>query len=225
MPTTTGQNIVDRARIKANDEATVKRWTDAESLMAINDGQVAVVQLMPSAYTLQATPTAVAGSTRQTLTGLGLTDGLTIVDIPRNYAANGTTPGRAMTKRDRVWFDEHRPRWHSEVSAEAQHWMQDDRDPKAVYLYPAKSAGKLEVIYSAVPAALANLAATITLDDVYANALQWFLLFSWYSKDATNNRGQQLSATYYALFERELGIRSGALKANAVAGDAKAAGA
>lgn len=225
MPTTTGQNIVDRARIKANDEDATKRWTDAESLMWVNDGQAAVAQLLPSAYTLQATPNTVAGSTRQTLAGLGLSAGLTVVDIPRNYSTDGLTPGRAMTKRDRVWFDEHRPRWHSEMAAEAQHWMQDDRDPKAVYIYPAKTAGKLEVIYSAVPTALASLASTITLDDIYANALQWFLLFSWYSKDATNNRGQQLASTYYALFERELGIRSGALTANAKAGDAKAAGA
>lgn len=224
MPTTTGQQIVDRARIKANDEDTTKRWTDVEALMWINDGQLAVASLLPAAYTLAAIPTAVAGNTRQTLSGLGLTAGLTIVDVPRNYAADGTTPGRAMTKRDRVWFDEHRPRWHSEMQAEAQHWMADERDPKAIYLYPAKTAGKIEVIYSAVPAALASLSSTITLDDIYRNALQWFLLFSWYSKDATNNRGQQLASQYYALFLQELGVRDTAVKNNAMQGSSKAAG-
>ena len=223
MATTTGQNIVERARIKANDEDATKRWTDAESLMWLNDGQVAVVEVMPSAYTLAATPTAAAG-TRQTLAGLGLTAGLTIVDIVRNFSADGATPGRAITKRDRVWMDEHRPRWHGEVAAEAYHWFQDERDPKAIYLYPAKSAGKVEVIYSAVPAVLASLASTITLDDIYANALQWFLLFSWYSKDATNNRGQQLASTYYTLFLQSLGVRDNALTGNAQKGDAKAAG-
>jgi hypothetical protein len=222
--TYTGQNILDRARDKANDEDTTKRWSDAKALQYINDGQIAAVGVLPSVYTLAATPTAVAGSTRQTLAGLGLTTGLTIVDVPRNIASDGATPGRAMTKRDRVWLDDHRPRWHTEMAAEAYHWCQDERDPKAVYVYPAKTAGKLEIIYSAMPPALATLASTIAVDDIYADTLQWYLLFSFYSKDATNNRGQQMAATYYGLFLQSLGVRTTALFNNALRGDARAAG-
>lgn len=224
MGTTTGQNILDRARDKVNDEATTKRWSDAKALNYINDGQTAVVSKMPTAYALRATPTAVAGSTRQTLAGLGLTDGLTFIDIPRNMATNGTTPGRSMTKVDRAWLDVGRPDWHSDLAADAYNWCYDERDPKAVYIHPGKSAGKLEVIYSAVPPALASLASTIALDDVYADAIQYFLLFSFYSKDATHNKGQQLAGGYYNLFLQELGLRGTALSTNAKQGDAKAAG-
>lgn len=224
MGTTLGSAIVSRARDKANDETPDFRWSDAKALQYINDGQVAVVEVLPHAYTLTAIATAQPG-TRQTLAGLNLLDGLTVVDVTRNFSADGLTPGRPITKRDRVWLDDGRPGWHSEVGAQAYHWMQDDRDPKAFFIYPGKSAGKLEVVYSAVPAGLASLDSEITLDDIYANALQFYLLFSMYSKDATHNRGQQLATTYYGLFAQSLGVRDRALTFTAQKGDERAAGA
>lgn len=227
MPTITGQNIVDRAWIKAQDTngGSGVRWPSTEALLWVNDGQREIVNQLPKAYTKRATPVAVTG-TRQDIAGLALADGITVVDVPRNYNAAGSTAGRAMTHRDRVIFDEQRPAWHSETATEAMHWMADERDPKAFYIYPAiTGGGRLEVIYSAAPTDLGTLASVITLDDIYANALQWFVLFSFYSKDATYTKSPASAGTYWNLFMSSLGIRDKALMLNAGAANAKAGGA
>lgn len=225
MGTITGQQIADRAWIKVQEQtgSSATRWTPAEALLWLNDGQRETVHQLPKANTIRATPTVVSG-TRQTLAGLGLTAGIEIVDVVRNMATDGTTPGRAIVKRDRAWLDLRNPNWHSDTAADAYDWMFDERDPKAFYIYPAKPGGKLEVIYSALPTDLASLASAISLDDTYANALQWFLLFSFYSKDATFNRGQQLAASYWALFMQALGLRDKSVLTVSAQGDARVNG-
>ena len=227
MPTLTGQNIADRAWTKVNEPtgSTATRWTPAEALMWINDGQRECVNQLPKSHT-KSTIAAIVAGTRQTLTGLSITDGITVVDVPRNFAADGTTPGRALTKRERVQFDEQLPGWHSTTAAaDAVHWIFDERDPKAFYIYPPKTAGtKLEVIYSSAPAELSALGDTISLDDIYGNALQFFMLFSFYSKDATYAKSPQMAASYWGLFMQALGFRDKAILTLAATGDAKAAG-
>ena len=217
MPTLTGQVILDRAWIKAQDTGGV-RWPSAEGLLWLNDGQREVVNVLPSAYTLT-TIAAVQAGTRQTLAGLGLASAITTVDIPRNFAVDGTTPGRSVTLRKREWFDEQRPNWHTEVGTEAVHWCMDPRDPKAFYIFPAiaGAAGKLEVVHSASPPDLVNVASVITLDDIYANALQWFVLFSFYSKDATYTQNPAKASGYYQLFLQSLGQKGNATLSNALA--------
>lgn len=217
MGTITGQQVIDRAWIKGQDlnGGTGVRWPAAEALLWLNDGQREIVNLLPSSNTVSAFATVTAG-TRQTLAGLGLPSGITFVDIPRNVSIAGV-PGRAMTLRKREWLDEQRPNWHSEVASEAVHWMLDPRDPKTIYLYPAiaLAAGKLEIVYVATPADLPTLASPISLDDINANALQWFVLFSFYSKDATFSGQPGKAPGYYQQFQQSLGIKANATQQNA----------
>lgn len=207
MGSITGQQISDRAWLKVQEPTggTATRHTAAEALLAINDGQRAIVEVLPKANPVRATPTVATG-TRQSATGLGLTTAVEIIDVVRNMATDGITPGRAITLRDRSWMDESDPSWHSRTAAEAIHWFRDERDPKAFYLYPAKTSGKVEVIHSALPTDLGSLSSAITLDDIYANALQWWLLFTFYAKDTTE-RAQAKAASYLTLFYQSLGVR------------------
>ena len=226
MPLITGQQIVDRAWIKAMDTngGSGIRWPADEELRWLNDGQREVVNQLPSAYTLSANPTVVAG-TRQTLAGLGLTTGIQFIDVPRNFNLAGTVPGRAITLRKREWFDDNRPAWHNEVAAEAMHFVMDPRDPKAIYLYPAITSGKIEVIYSAAPPDLGSLAAVISIDDIYANALQFFMLFSMYSKDASYTNAPAKAGAYFQMFMQSLGKKAENTMANvAMAAAASSAG-
>lgn len=220
MGTLTGQSIIDRAWIKAQDTVggTGVRWPATECLLWLNDGQRETVNQLPKSFTKSATPALVAG-TRQTMAGLALTDAIAVIDVVRN-----TVSGRAITKRDRAWFDEQRPTWHIETGAVVFHWIYDERDPKAFYVYPAALGVAVEVIYAATPADLATLAAVITLDDIYANALQWFVLFSFYSKDAVYAKSPQLASQYWGLFMQSLGFRDKAVMMADAKGDAIAAG-
>jgi hypothetical protein len=220
MGTITGQQIVDRAWIKALDMGVDKRWPGTEALLWVNDGQREVVNQLPKANTVASACAAVAG-TRQTLAGLGLADGIAVVDVVRNVG------GRAITKRDRAWLDERRPSWHTEASVSAQHWVFDERDPKAFYLYPGSAGAghQIEVVRVASPTDLGALASAITLDDIYANALQWFVLFSFFSKDSAHIKSLALRDSCWNLFQQSLGLRDKGVRESAAVGEAKASGA
>lgn len=220
----TAQQVVDRAWIKAHDRGATKRWGADEALLWINDGRREVVTWVPRANTKSAVVTP-AGGTRQTLAGLGLSDGLQFVDIPRNMAADGVTSGSAMTPAKRQWLDERKRAWHADLAAEATHFCTSDEDPTACYLWPAKSAGKIEVIYSAAPVELTDLSQAIGLADIYANALQLYVLHCFHSKDSEHQKGMQQEQNYYAMFLQLLGVRTQNTRAVQAAADAKASGA
>jgi hypothetical protein len=210
MGTITGQQIADRAWTKVNEAtgSSAIRWTPAEALMWINDGQRECVNQLPQAWSKRAIPTLVTGNSRQDFAGLSISDGISLIDVICNYNSGCTVRGRATTKRERAWLDDQKPDWHTTSGGEVVHWMYDERDPKAFYIFPQPSAAaKLEIIYAANPTDLATLASAITIDDIYANALQFFVLFSFYSKDATYTKNPQSAAAYWQLFMQSLGLR------------------
>lgn len=224
MGTRTAQSILDRAWIKAQDNVVNKRWPDAEGLMWVNDFQIETVNHLPRSYTQSAVVTAEAG-TRQTLAGLGLTRGLQPIDVVHNVTPNFGT-GSVITKTSRAFMDERLPNWHLEGSDEAQHWMTDDEDPKAFYIYPyITNSGKYRLVYSAAPADLTALTDAILLDDVYANAGQYYVLFCFYSKDLSSIKSAQMAQMYYGLFTQSIGIRDQKLSISEAKSNAKQQGA
>lgn len=207
---TTGQAIVDRAWYILQDKGSTPgvRWTSAEQLLWVNEFQREVVTWVPSAYVKQYIATAEASKTRQTFSGLSIADGVQVIDVPRNFAADGTTPGRAITIINRKELDDIDPNWHAVTSTAAQHYMVDSRDPKAFYLYPAiTGGGKVEVICNAVPANLAALSDSLVLDDIYANAGVNYVLFRDYSKNSVFSKSPEQAAAYYRLFLQSLGVK------------------
>lgn len=214
----TGQYITDGAWIIAQDagkpgygfaigDTPGIRWSPEEALRWINDVQVEIVSLLPRANAVRALVTVEEG-TRQTAAGLGLNQLIAFVDVPRNFSAAGEV-GSPITKRDRAYFDDARPNWHSDEAAEALHWMSDPEDPKAIWLWPAVTgAGKIEVVHSAVPADLADLEDPIGLADEYANALMYGLLSRFYMKDATYGKNPQVAASFGQLMREALGLRA-----------------
>lgn len=224
MGTRTAQSILDRAWIKAQDEGPVnRRWSPEEGLMWVNDFQLETVNHLPRSYTQSAIVTAEFG-TRQTLSGLGLSRGLLPIDLIHNVSAAGSI-GSPITKTSRAFMDERVPTWHNEFAAETQHWMADEEDPKAFYIYPAiTGSGRYRIVYSATPADLTSLSEAILLDDVYANAGQYYVLFCFYSKDLTSIKSAQLAQMYYGLFTQSLGIRDQRLSISEAKSNAKQRG-
>jgi hypothetical protein len=224
MGTRTGQSILDRCWIKAKDEGVNKRWSADEGLLWVNDAALAVVSLVPRAYTQSAVVAAEPG-VRQTMAGLGLTRGLQPIDVPNNVSASGA-PGSSLRKVKRIWLDDSVPNWHAAVADEAQHWMTDDEDPTSFYIYPAiGGGGQLRVIHSATPPELTSLAQAIPLQDVYAEPMQHYVLFCFYSKDLTSIKSTQLAQMHLTLFERFLGARDQQLNLGEAKANAKQKGA
>lgn len=212
----TGQQIIDRALAKANDESAT-HWGATESLRNVNDAQRAVVSRLPAAGATSAMATLAAGS-RQTLAGLSLS-GFEVLDVVCNVS--GTTRGTPIHKASRSWLDDHVPAWHTQTAAGAsEYWTQDERDPTAFYIWPHNGA-KVELVYAALPTDLANLSNSIGINDIYADAMQWYVLFAMYSKDLSKLRSAQQAQTYWSLFLSSLGMRDESIVKNAAAGAVK----
>lgn len=215
MGTITGQNIADRAWIILQDTIGTPgtRWPAAEVLYWINDGQREVVITLPTAF-IKTVIAAALGDTRQTLTGMGITDGIQFIKCPRNFNAAGTTPGRAVTMRSMAWIDDQRPLWHADTAADAVHCMFDPNDPKTFYIWPkGDGTKKIEVVYAALPPDVAAIGNAIALDDVYANSLINYVLFRAFQKNSKNTKSPQLAGGYYQLFLQSLGVKDARVKA------------
>jgi hypothetical protein len=211
MGTLTCQQIADRAWTILNDANGV-RWTSAEVLRWVNDGQRAVVLVLPSAYTRAAKPMLRTG-TRQTLPVLGLNDGLQPLSVVRNFDGAGEVSGPAITAKSRAYLDDAYPDWHSDEPGPAVHWFFDPQDPMAFYVWPPAPGNlRAEVVYSAVPPELPSIGNPITLPDIYANALQFYLLFRAFSKSATYTKSPQQADRNYQLFLQELGVKDSRVK-------------
>lgn len=198
MGTMTGQDIIDRAQIVLQDQAGVY-WPGAtELLLWLNDGQREVVIYKPTALVKNVAVKLQAG-TKQTLP----TDGLNLMDVPRNMGTDGQTPGSVVRIISREVLDAVDPDWHASApSTSVAHYLYASNDPLHLYVYPpqpASNQGYVEMVYGARPQDLPTLADTIELDDVFAGVLVDYVLFRALSKDsevADANRAQMHQQAY-----------------------------
>lgn len=216
MPTITAQVIIDKAQIVLNDTLAV-RWTEAELLGWLNDGQREIVILRPDANTTIGN-IAMAAGTLQTLPA----GGYQLIDLTRNMGA-GSTPGKAIRLVPRELMDSGTPNWHaSTASAVVSHYMYDLRSPTRFYVWPpATGGGNVEAVYSKAPTDVAAVGSVITLDDIYANPLTDYILYRAYSKNVEQPGAANRAAQARASFENTLGLKAQADAANMAATEAK----
>lgn len=182
MGTIITRSILAKAGIILNDVGN-DRWTMDELLGWLNDGQRAIVTLVPSANTVREVVALTAG-TRQSIPA----NGLLLIDVPRNMGTNGTTPGRAVRLVTREILDATNPDWHSSTpSTRVIHYTYSKNEPKAFYVFPPQpatgSTGRVEIVYGAIPLDTA-LDGPISVDDVYSGALLDYVLHRAFSKES-----------------------------------------
>jgi len=211
MGTLTGTNIIDRARYVLQDSSGV-RWTDAELLDYINDGQREITNLKPEAKATHSNVQLNTG-TEQTLPS----GGLRLIKVNRNVSstASDATGGKAIRIIEEDLLNSIEPDWHDPtVTGSSAHgsiiknYVFDSDDPKKFYVYPGVKSGSnayVEVIYSALPTDLSTVSDTIDIDDIYVNALLNFVLYRSYLKDAEYAGNQQRAGTHYQVFVNSLG--------------------
>jgi len=204
MATITAESILDRAATIIQDE-TNARWPLDELLRWLNDGQREIVLLKPDAYT-QNTSKKMTSGTKQSLPS----DGLVLIDVPRNLGSDGETPGKVVRVIDRRILDDQLPEWHKTGSAtsEIDHYAFDARDPKHFYVWPpSDGTGYIELIYSSSPGDVLTRSDIITLDDIYSNALLDYILYRAYLKDAdytaNNNRAMAARGSFMQSLGRQ----------------------
>lgn len=190
-------------------DSTNVRWPLPELTRLLNDGQREIVLYRPDSTVTTANVTLAEGSL-QSLPA----DASKLIEITRNNTASNKSAVRLI---NREILDAQTPEWHNLTAVESiKHYMYDARNPLEFYVYPpATATSVLEVIYSKYPVdveipapadELADITDTIGVPDVYANALQDYILYRAYSKDSEYAGNAQRAQAHYATFANSLGV-------------------
>lgn len=197
----TVQNIIDRVQRLLKDDGT--RWTTAELIDWVNDAQREVVLYKPDASS-KITTFACALGAKQTLPS----DGIQLLDVINN--SSGAM--RAIKYVTREVLDSENPNWRSETpSSEIRNFTFDEKTPRDFYVYPpAATATSIEISYSVSPAEVSSVSDPISLPDVYANAIVYFVLYRALSKNADYAADYNQAQGYYNMFLQVLTGKSNA---------------
>lgn len=191
-----------------------------ELVRYLNDAQRIIVKARPDVMNTATTMTLTAGARQSLKSATANTAGnaaLTpapskLIEITRNMAGDLS----AVTKVERKMMDAGERGWYSSTpSISLKHFMFDERDPTAFYVYPpALVTSKVEVMYSAYPTDIAepaigtiwsDVVGNITLPDIYADDVLNIVLSYAYSKDSEHAGNDQRSQNYRALVAASLG--------------------
>ena len=221
MGTITAQSIINKAVIQLNDISSV-RWTRAELLGWLNDGQrqIAIIQPNSSNYVTSIKLTA---GTLQTIPS----DGWMLLDVYRNMGTDGATPGRAIRITSKEMIDQFNPDWHSDYpTSAATNFIFDIQNQTGFWVYPpSNGTGYVQINYSRIPAPLTVEAQSIAINDAYQTVLLDYIMYRACSKDAEYAPGLQLSAAYWEAFSTAIGAKnmaeSGSSKNRSLGADTK----
>tara|TARA_R100001460_G_scaffold7255_7_gene18659 strand:+ start:377 stop:1120 length:744 start_codon:yes stop_codon:yes gene_type:complete len=209
--TLTGANLLARVKDILQDTTSV-RWPEAELLRYINDAQREIVNYRPESSATTSNVQLVTGTKQSLPSG-----GLRLIKLTRNMssAASNATGKRAIRIVNVDILNTQEPDWNDPtVSGDAahgsvvKHYIFDDDDPRNFYVYPGVANGQnafVEIVFSNSPTDLANASATISVDDIYANAIMDYVLFRAYQKDSEYAGNAQRAGTHYQLFLNCLG--------------------
>jgi len=195
-------DVLARISIVLQDTAAT-RYTNANLVKFLNDGQREVVLHRPDANVTTETFSCANGS-KQALPVAGLR----LVDVIRNVNGN------AITQVERAILDQNLPNWHETLAGAKgiEHFVYDSGNPKNFYIYPKGISGthSLEIVYSSIPLVIPTAyssATNIALDDVYANCLVDYTLYRAYQIDSAEGNIQR-SAMHFQAFSQSLGIKT-----------------
>ena len=189
--------ILTKVRNQLADNGSVQRWTDAELLGWLSDGQRTIAAADASTASAVQAIKLVAG-TRQEIPA----DGYAFLGMYRNMGTNGTTPGQAVTIVRRDLLDRIKPTWHADTpSPTVQNYVFNNEDPLAFYVYPPNDGtGYVEINYAVMPVELTATSQPIDIQDIYQSPLFDYVMARAHAKDSDAAAGLQYAQMYMQSF-------------------------
>lgn len=204
--TTPAQSVIRRAAETLQD-LTAVRWSTAELVRYLNDGQREILMYRPDVFATSTTLTLVEG-TKQTLP----TTAAKLLDVVRNAASSSNK--RAVRVVNRQLLDSQVPDWHiATPSVNTAHYMYDPAVPKEFFVYPpATVLTQLDVVVAQYPSTITEpssgtytaVSGNIGVPDVLSNALTDYILFRAFTKDTEQVGNAARAQAHYALFTSAL---------------------
>ena len=206
---TDAKTIIDKASVLLGDVAAT-RWTTAELLGWLNDGQRELVAISPPVNIKNIALQLVSG-VKQALPS----DGMVLLDIPHNLGATGTTMGTVINHVPKEIMLKRIPGWTTTMaSATVKHYIYSTLDPLVFYVYPPQPtlAKYVECVYSALPTLIANanVGTKITIPDYFQTELLDYVLYRAFSKDFDNSTQLARGQEHYQLFINALTAKANA---------------
>lgn len=198
MGTILASVIIAKAQIILVD-AGATRWTTAELLDWLSDGQREIAGVIVEGYTKTADVTLVAG-TKQSAPA----DCNYILRPICNASAAGAR-GTPLFPVPQQQLDAAQPTWHSDAAGVPEDFVYS-RDMRGVfYINPQGTVGdKVSLVYVANPLAIATTDTAITVDDIYANPLLDYALYRAFLKDVEIDGMGAHALAHRAAFETTL---------------------
>ena len=189
-------SIISRARVQLIDPDGT-RWSDADLLKWLSDGQRTIVAMAPGAASTYATVQLAAG-TLQTIPA----DGHMLLYITRNMGTDRATPGRAVRVASRDTLDAFNPDWHTDAAKDGvQEYVFNTTQSLNFYVYPPNTGlGSVEMVYALLPQELTALTDTLVVQPIYQTALFDYLMFRAHQLDSDFAAGAAVSQSYLQLF-------------------------
>ena len=206
MGTILASTIVAKAAEIAQDEQGTGvggvTWTETEGLRWLNEAQIAVAAERPDASVITRSIQLAAG-TRQAVAGRRL------IDVLGNMGTDGNTQGRAITLVERGTKDEFEPGWRAATgTGVVKEYCYNVATPKEFDVSPpvwTTSQVWIQVTESINPAEIALISDPISIDDAYLVALQEWVLYRYFIRDAEENDGFQRAGLHFNAFFSILG--------------------
>lgn len=196
-------DVINKVQQTLQDTGGI-RWSETNELIEwLNDAQREIALLKPDATSENTTVTLATG-TKQTIPS----DGNRLLRVTRNMsAASGGNGGRSIRLVARDVLDTQTPTWHDpNVTGDAAHtnvvknYIYDEQDPKNYYVFPGVSGNAyIEIVYSKNPATVAA-GNNLSVDDMYANAVQNYILYMAFMKESEAAGNAQRASSHYNLF-------------------------
>jgi hypothetical protein len=191
----TASSLIERVRSQLVDDGSAARWTDAELLRYLSDGQRTIAAISPSA----AATRAVVELTEGTLQELP-SDGKMLLRAIRNMGTDGTKPGRVIRLVSRELVDSQNPDWHAlPKTTEVQSVMYDPQDEGIFYVYPPSNGnGQIQINYAINPPQLTAVDDTLTVADIYQTPLFDYTMWRAHMKDSEMSSPQMVPQYFEA---------------------------
>lgn len=234
------RDLLSRASKSLGDSAPqFQRWTQAELVNALNDGQRAIAKFLPHSCARVDAVKLVAG-TKQSIalipadrilpgdgSAAALVRGNVLQFVSHNLGADGLTAGAAISICDKDTLDACSPGWHmtSRSGKKPGEYTFDERTPQVFYVNPGVPPGDVvwvELSMLADPQEIPNTGAeaygaagastqTLSIDDKYLDDLLNYVMARAHMKDAESQANAQLASGYVSLFLNSLNAQAKAM--------------
>ena len=190
-------------RVLHNSDDTLKRWSQTELLGWLSDGQRDIVRRVPAANARPENVLLVSGPEQSLPSGAHR-----LLRPLWNTGADGATIGRAVTWTNLDDMAASDPDWVAADETDTiQQVMPSESSLGTFFCFPpADGTTYFRGIFSFLPVDITDANELIEVDDEYAGALMYYVLFAAFLKDAEESANSARAGSFFTAYMQALGI-------------------